>query len=320
MLSAQHEQAVHKRHVKGEEAKHVDTAPADAALEPTTVSPAPVWLRMLATAYVSVAMMFSLIVGFVAMCGYWILFWPVLISRDRDLDNGCDKSFRAVCSFFAFTINPFWKLVETRPLPKRTDSKGAILMINHLSAADPWALNSTVWYRMQVKYVFKGSMMKIPVIGWCLRMTQDLPIYFTKEKGGWGTEKNSVNDLFTRAAKLLNDGTGVVVFPEGTRSKSGRLQPFKDGFFKFAVENDFPILPIGLHNTPGIWPLKGRLLNSGTAYVGFGDYVYPKGKTVEQVKADVQAEFMKVLDLAPSFNAKTDGPTTEAAATRGQGL
>lgn len=63
--------------------------------------------------------------------------------------------------------------------------------------------------------------------------------------GGWGTEPGSVKQMMAQAKYLQQHGVGQVVFPEGTRSVTGRLQPFKDGFFRLALENKSEILPCG---------------------------------------------------------------------------
>lgn len=105
----------------------------------------------------------------------------------------------------------------------------------------------------------------------------------------------------------------VVVFPEGTRSVSGRLQPFKKGFFRLVADNpDVRILPVGetqaslapvsesvirklkgqkeetslplgralrftaMHNNANLWPVNSKLLFPGTSYIMAGDFIYPE--------------------------------------------
>lgn len=64
--------------------------------------------------------------------------------------------------------------------------------------------------------------------------------------GGWATAEGSVAAMMKEAAKFLAMGIGIVVFPEGTRSVDGRMQPFRDGFFRLAIETNAEILPCGL--------------------------------------------------------------------------
>lgn len=63
------------------------------------------------------------------------------------------------------------------------------------------------------------------------------------------------------AKQKLKNGTSVVIFPEGTRSKTGKLLPFKRGAFKLALDINLPILPVTIEGTRNIMPhpFKARL-------------------------------------------------------------
>lgn len=112
--------------------------------------------------------------------------------------------------------------------------------------------------------------------------------------GGWGTARGAVQKMMSECERLQKMGVGQVIFPEGTRSKHGRLQPFKDGFFRFAVEHGTEILPCGeiaidydeifisiflhavIHNAQKIWPMGSSLMDMGTVYFAFGEPTRPK--------------------------------------------
>lgn len=66
------------------------------------------------------------------------------------------------------------------------------------------------------------------------------------EIGGWGTQPGAIQTLMQRVKEMGEKyNLSTMVFPEGTRSRSGHLQPFKDGFFRFAIDNNRRILPCG---------------------------------------------------------------------------
>jgi 1-acyl-sn-glycerol-3-phosphate acyltransferase len=66
-------------------------------------------------------------------------------------------------------------------------------------------------------------------------------------------------EAFKQAKSVLDDGNVLTIFPEGTRSPTGALQPAKDGATVLAVRSGAPILPIGIAGSQRFWP-KGKLL------------------------------------------------------------
>lgn len=73
------------------------------------------------------------------------------------------------------------------------------------------------------------------------RLAGDLPVHFTKDKDGWGVRKGSVAEMMKKCRHYLRLGIPLAVFPEGGRSHNGTPLPFKDGFFKLAVETQATI-------------------------------------------------------------------------------
>jgi 1-acyl-sn-glycerol-3-phosphate acyltransferase len=92
-----------------------------------------------------------------------------------------------------------------------------------------------------MKWLSKDTIFKIPVFGWLMRMANDIPI-----KRG---KRESVVSAMQGCRDRLKQNVSVMIFPEGTRSKSEELLPFKDGAFKLAIEAGAPILPIAVAGT-----------------------------------------------------------------------
>ena len=83
--------------------------------------------------------------------------------------------------------------------------------------------------------------MRIPVIGWDMCLAGDIPV----ERG---TARSAVKAMH-RCQEVLKAKVSVIIFPEGTRSASGEMLPFKDGAFRLAIDAGVPILPLVVSGT-----------------------------------------------------------------------
>ena len=136
-----------------------------------------------------------------------------------------------------FQMNPFWKLtVSGRERIKK--NKAYVLVANHSSLADIICLYCL---GRHFKWLAKESLFKIPFFGWTMSFLRYIPL----ERGKHG----SIRDSFQTAQEWLEKGGSVLIFPEGTRSRSGALGEFKNGAFKLAIRSQKPIIPIVLRGT-----------------------------------------------------------------------
>lgn len=151
-------------------------------------------------------------------------------------------------AMFYVVINPFWKVhVSGRDrLPWRGP---AVVVANHASLIDILVLFSL--YR-PYKWVSKAENFRLPFVGWNMHLNG----YVSLVRG----DRESVVAMLGRCSELLRAGSPVLFFPEGTRSKDGRLRPFKDGAFELAVEHGVPLIPIAVHGTGRALPKHGMVL------------------------------------------------------------
>jgi len=157
--------------------------------------------------------------------------------------------FTCVYSFIVLKINPLWRIKVTGR--KKIDPKETYLMVsNHQSGADIIVL-FLLWAHF--KWVAKRSLFFYPFIGWTMWLNR----YIAIERG----KGSSMRKMMLDAASTLKQGTSVMIFPEGTRSKDGNLQPFKTGAFHLALDNQRPILPIAIHGTSKAIRKGGFLIN-----------------------------------------------------------
>jgi 1-acyl-sn-glycerol-3-phosphate acyltransferase len=156
--------------------------------------------------------------------------------------------YSSAWAVFYVAINPFWKLRVTgrEHLPWRGP---AVLVANHASLIDILVLFALF---RPYKWVSKIENFKLPFVGWNMHLNGYVPL-----ARGDGA---SVRSMLARCSVLLRRGNPVLFFPEGTRTRDGRLQAFKDGAFELAVEHGVPLIPIAVHGTGRALPKHGMVL------------------------------------------------------------
>lgn len=124
-----------------------------------------------------------------------------------------------------------------------------IFLANHQGAFDIPALQANL--PVQFRWVAKKSLFSIPVIGWSMTLAG----YIAIERENPQLAYKSMED----AAERIRGGTSVLIFPEGTRSETGKLLPFKRGAFTLAAKSGATVVPVAISGTSGIMK-KGSLL------------------------------------------------------------
>ncbi len=142
-----------------------------------------------------------------------------------------------------------------------------IFMANHVSNLDPPALLSNLPGRTGV--FLKRSLMNIPVLGYAFKLGEFIPV---ARSGNAASAQESV----AAATRLIQKGVHIMTFVEGTRSKDGRLLPFKKGPFYLAFETGAPCIPVSIYGTEKLMAKGSFAIRSGTAHIVFHAPVYPR--------------------------------------------
>jgi 1-acyl-sn-glycerol-3-phosphate acyltransferase len=171
------------------------------------------------------------IVGFFYVALVWLVTAP--FDRGRYHAGRAFRQLAMVCS----KLNPLWHF-ETDGQPPADPRHPYVAVSNHESYADIFLISHFPW---EMKWLSKDTIFRIPVMGWMMRMAKDIPI-----KRG---KRESVVSAMQGCRDRLGRRVSVMIFPEGTRSKTEELLPFKDGAFKLAIEAQVPILPIAVAGT-----------------------------------------------------------------------
>ena len=131
--------------------------------------------------------------------------------------------------------------------------RACIFVANHQGAYDIFAIYG--WLNHHFVWMMKQSLRKIPLVGYaCYRAGH---IYVNRRTPA------DIKRTMETAERRLGEGYSVVVFPEGTRTKTGRLGAFKRGAFHLAEEFSLPVVPVTISGSYHVMPPQARLPRPG---------------------------------------------------------
>lgn len=218
-----------------------------------------------------------------------LLLWAATAPFDRRL-----RALHAFTCFWAslYTwLNPAWPVaIEGRE--RLSDDDARVLVANHLSLLDILVL-----FRLfrHFKWVSKIENFRVPFIGWNMRLNRYIPL----RRG----DRASVQRMMEACERTLGAGSSVLMFPEGTRSTTGRMRPFKPGAFELALRTGRPVQPLVIRGTAEALPRRGFVLRGRHPIritvldpVAPADYA---GKTAEALADEIRARMAAVLGEPP---------------------
>jgi len=190
------------------------------------------------------------------------LFWSVPVILLSFLDPYAERSARLI-RFWARGVLWVCRVkVHVHGRHRLPLDRAVLFMANHQSNFDIPILMAA-FDTLQVRWVSKQEVRKVPVLGLCMQVTHQVLV-----------DRDSPTQAISvirQVKKLLDAGISVVLFPEGTRTRDGHLQPFKPGGFAVAVATGAPVVPVTLKGSGAIWPPGGLALRPGTVEVVFGE-------------------------------------------------
>jgi 1-acyl-sn-glycerol-3-phosphate acyltransferase len=209
-----------------------------------------------------------------------------------------DKSRRLAQHF----VNNLWACASTTPffrvvvegrenLP--ANSSPAVYVANHASFMDIFALFHLM---RSFKFVSKTSNFLIPIVGWSMFLTGHVMIN--------RVDRRSQLKCLGQCADLLKDGASCLFFPEGTRSKDGRMHGFKRGAFSVAAKAGVPVVPVTLLGTAGVMPngREGEMYGGGIRIV-----VHPPIAPSKDAQAMCEAARKAVASALPGDLVAEEG-------------
>ena len=183
-------------------------------------------------------------------------------------------------------MSPLWHFSVQGEAPADIRSRAYVVVANHASMADPFLL---CWLDWDMQWVAKEELFRAPVVGWIMRLSGDIAL-----RRGSG---DSVRAMIEECRQTLRRGLPVMIFPEGTRSRDGSVQSFKDGAFQLALEEGLPILPVAIAGTRNCTPKGSRWLGQATAIARVLTPISTQGKTLADL-ADIRDAARAQISLA----------------------
>lgn len=170
--------------------------------------------------------------------------------------------------------------------------KPFILAANHVSWFDIFAIATVL--PVDFHFVAKKELEKIPVFGRAWRAAGHVSI-------DRGNRDRAVQSLRTAGAQMRSQRSVVIIFAEGTRSRTGRLLPFKKGAFVLAQETGIPVIPTVVTGSYDIMRPDTFIVRPATVHVHFEPPVAPQGRSTDQMVDEVREVFVRRLARSESL-------------------
>ena len=167
--------------------------------------------------------------------------------------------------------------------------RSCIFMSNHVSNLDPPVVLPMLPGRSSV--LLKKVLTKIPILGRAMLMAKFVPV----ERG---SKRETAQASVIAAAHALNSGLNILVYPEGTRSRDGRLSSFKKGPFYLAQQTGAPIIPVAVSGTQDMLRKGSMAITPGLARVQLLAAIDPaQFRSREEILAAVHAAIAEALPV-----------------------
>jgi 1-acyl-sn-glycerol-3-phosphate acyltransferase len=155
----------------------------------------------------------------------------------------------------------------------------AVLLLKHQSTWETFCMPTLMPHPLA--YVFKKELLYVPFFGWAMGRMDMIHIDRSKRA-------QAFNKVVEQGQRLLNQGTWVIMFPEGTRIPRGQKGTYKSGGTRLAVETGAPVIPIAVTSAK-CWPRKAFVKKPGTVEFSIGKPIPSQGREPDELMREVEA-------------------------------
>jgi 1-acyl-sn-glycerol-3-phosphate acyltransferase len=198
-----------------------------------------------------------------------------------------------------------WRVYNNERVPLKGP---VILASNHASFLDPPLVGSGL--KRDINYLARKSLFRIPLLGWILRTVNAVPV---DRDGGGAAGLKAIMDR-------LHDGGAIILFPEGTRTKDGKLQPARSGIGLTVIKSEAPVVPVRVFGTREAWGRGMRIPRPHRVTLKYGqplNFDQLRAEAKECSKARLKEIYQQVADEIMAAIAKLEPHEDKETAGRG---
>jgi 1-acyl-sn-glycerol-3-phosphate acyltransferase len=159
------------------------------------------------------------------------------------------------------------------------ETDAAILLVKHQSLWETFSMIALMPHPLA--YVFKKELLRIPFFGWAIG-SLDM-IHIDRKQGA-----QAFNKVVEQGKRLLDKGTWVIMFPEGTRTARGMQGVYKTGGTRLAIETGAPVVPVAV-TSARCWPKKAFIKTPGIVDISIGKPIPSLGREPAELMREVEA-------------------------------
>ena len=209
------------------------------------------------------------------------------------------RMFR-VAAMIAVALIPQWRF-RTSGVQVTDPRRPYVVVSNHESYADIFLISHLPW---EMKWLSKDAIFRLPFMGWMMRMAGDVEVV----RGDPQSRAKAIEGMRDRMRKKVS----VMIFPEGTRSPTDEMLPFRDGAFRLAIEEGAPVLPLVVAGTRDAMAKHSFVFNRARAEVR----VLPPIETTGMTPDDAPALRERVRALIAEARRDLRGDLAAGAGSR----
>lgn len=157
--------------------------------------------------------------------------------------------------------------------------QGVVLLVKHQSTYETFLMPAIM--PRPLAYVFKKELLKVPFFGWSIGALD--MIHIDRAHGSRAFHK-----VVEQGKRLLDQGTWVIMFPEGTRINRGEVGEYKTGATRLAIMTGAPVVPIAVTSAK-CWPRKAFIKKPGIVDVSIGKPIPSVGRKHDELMAEVES-------------------------------
>ena len=209
------------------------------------------------------------------------------------------RMFR-IAAMIGVAINPLWRF-RTSGVRIEDPRRPYVVVSNHESYADIFLISHLPW---EMKWLSKDAIFRVPFMGWMMRMAGDVEVV----RNDPTSRLRAIDGMRDRMHKRVS----VMIFPEGTRSPTDEMLPFRDGAFRLAIEEGAPVLPLVVAGTRDAMAKHSFTFNRARAEVR----VLPPVETTGMTPDDAPALRERVRGIIATARAELRRDLLAAESTR----